>query len=246
MPFSRFDTREMVDSYRRLLVELRSVADQPPETPMTSHWPVVGGDYAGGLLVAGQAVFGWIPRWRLEDLATDEGIKRVMDETRAPLNERADPMSWIATNSHRTSPFWRTVHLISDAMLTNPASNWHSRIAWTNLYPVSPNEPAGNPYGELLEFQTAAAAKFLASTVAALKPRLVLVLGGPYWWPFAEGLGFDSMKVEARPLLRSGNGLGTHWLVGWHPAGAQRRGWAADGYAARVIEAAANEPRTFG
>jgi hypothetical protein len=228
----------MVDSYRRLLVGLRSVTDQPTDAQMTSHWPVVGGDYAGDLLVAGQAVFGWIPRWRLNDLATDNGVERVITETRSPLNERSDPMSWIASNSHRASPFWRTVHLTSDALSTNPSGSWHGRVAWTNLYPVSRNEPAGNPYGELLEFQTATAATFLASTVAALKPRLVLVLGGPFWWPIADELGFDSMKIEDRPLMRSGDALGARWLIGWHPAGAQRRGWPAASYAAKILEAA--------
>lgn len=237
MPFSHHDSAEMVDAYRRLLVSLRKVADQPADAPMTSHWPVVGGHYVGDLLVVGQAVFGWIPRWQLSDLETDSGVQRVLTETRLPLNERADPMSWIATNSHRSSPFWRAVSLISDALGADTSVAWHSRIAWTNLYPVSRNEPAGNPYGDLLEFQTAPAAAFLSQTVAALKPRLVLVVGGPLWWPFAPLLGLDAMRTEDRPLLRSGGGLGTRWVVGWHPAGAQRRGYRVQAYADHVLAA---------
>lgn len=238
MPFSKYDTPEMVEAYRGLLVGLRSVTILPADTPMTSHWPVVGGNYSGDLLVVGQAVFGWIPRWDLRDLGEDRGLERVLEDTRSPLNERADPMSWIATNSHRGSPFWRVVRLISENLASDPEVSWHSRLAWTNLYPVGRQQPAGNPYSELLEFQTEPAAAFLAATIAALEPRLVLVLGGPYWWSFAERLGLDSMTVEPKPLLRSGNGLGARWVIGWHPAGAQRRGWRVAEYAKQVALAA--------
>lgn len=130
MALSEHDTPQMVDTYERLLISLRDVTDQPPDAPMTSHWPVVGGSYAGDLLVVGQAVFGWIPQWCLGDLRTDQGITRVLDETRTPLNDRDDPMSWIATNSHRSSPFWRAVRLIADSR-TDGSTTWHSRIAWT-------------------------------------------------------------------------------------------------------------------
>jgi len=238
MTFSEHDIPEMVDAYKRLLMALRGVTDQPPDTPMTSHWPVVGGSCTGDLLVVGQAVFGWIPEWQLGDLGSDEGIARVLDETRAPLNDRADPMSWIATNPSRRSPFWRAVHLIADGLAGGSTSTWHSRIAWANLYPVARNDPPGNPYGQIRDLQTSPAAAFLEATVAALQPRLVLVLAGPFWWPFAEILGMDSMVREEKPLLRSGEREGARWVVGWHPAGAQRRGWGAEHYAARVLKTA--------
>jgi hypothetical protein len=46
------------------------------------------------------------------------------------------------------------------------------------------------------------------------------------------------MRIEEKPLLRSGDRLGARWVVGWHPAGAQRRGWRVDEYAKRVARAA--------
>lgn len=238
MAFSGHDTPEMVRAYGSLLHSLRSVTDQPPDAPMTSHWPVVGGNYNGDLLVVGQAVFGWIPQWRPRDLRTDRGIARILDETRAPLNDRDDPMSWITTSSHRGSPFWRAIRLIADGRTDSPTSSWHSRIAWTNLYPVAPNDPPGNPYGQVRDLQTAPAAAFLEATVAALHPRLVLVVAGPLWWPFGDLLAMNAMRVEKPPLLRSDDRLGSRWVVGWHPAGAQRRGWRVGEYAQRVAEAA--------
>lgn len=244
LPLSRHDTPDMIEAYRRLLVSLRSVTDLPGEAAMTSHWPVVGGNYSGDLLVVGQAVFGWIPRWDLGDLGDDSGLEGVLRDTRLQLNERVDPMSWIATNSHRNSPFWRAVQLVSDSVASDPGGSWHGRVAWTNLYPVARQEPPGNPFGQLRAFQTEHAAVFLAATVAALKPRLVLVLGGPHWWSFASLLGLDSMSVEPKPLLRSGDGLGARWVVGWHPAGAQRRGWRVAEYAKRVASAGGKRVHT--
>jgi hypothetical protein len=242
MPFSTHDTPAMIEAYLRLLASLRPITDVPQNAALTSHWPVVGGNYRGELLVVGQAVFGWIPRWDLGDLRDDPGLERILKETRAALNERKDPMSWIETNSHRGSPFWRTVRLVSDNLARDRETSWPSRIAWTNLYPVSRQDPAGNPYGQLRDLQTEPAAAFLASTISALEPRLVLVLGGPFWWSFAELLGLDSMMDEPRPLLRSGNGLGARWVVGWHPAGAGRRGFAVADYAQRVIQIATRAP----
>jgi len=228
----------MVEDYRRLLVALRRITDLPLDSLLTSHWPVVGGNYRRDLLVVGQAVYGWIPRWTIGDIADDHGLERILEWTRSALNERADPMSWIADSSHRGSPFWRAARLISDNLSGATAVSWHSRIAWTNLYPIAPQAPAGNPYGRLRELQTEVAAKFLESTVQALRPRLVLVLGGPFWWPFADALGLDSMIVEPKPLLRSGEGLGTRWIIGWHPAGAQRHRFHVADYAQRVLEVA--------
>ena len=66
------------------------------------------------------------------------------------------------------------------------------------------------------------------------KPVAVLVLGGPYWWAFQEQIALRVMDREDRPLLAKGQVGGRLWLAGMHPAGAQRRGWRANDYAAAV------------
>jgi hypothetical protein len=144
---SRYDTEPMLDAYTGLLRAVAGMSSLPDETRLTSHWPVVGGSYERDVLVVGQAVFGWIPDWSPPDLRDKGGIARILEETRLPLTDRADPMSWIAESPNRTSPFWRTVQFVIDGLRPDDPGTWHSRIAWTNLYPISTNVPPGNPSG---------------------------------------------------------------------------------------------------
>lgn len=222
---------EVTDAYRRVVQAVRTLGDARDAGHLTSHWPLVG-TAPDRLMVVGQAVYGWIPDWRVGDLQTSQGLESVLAETMSACYERADPMNWIEENRVRTSPFWRMVRGTVERLWPGSAWNWYSHVAWTNLYPIAPNEPKGNPSGALLEVQTAPAAHLLRTVARALRPEGVLVLGGPYWWPFQEFIPLRVLSREDRPLLANGEIEGVPWLAGMHPAGAQRRGWKADDYAA--------------
>lgn len=204
---------------------------------LTSHWPLIGGDFDRGVLVVGQAVFGWIPSWKAADASTAPGRALIVAETRAACAERADPMSWIEGHRVHNTPFWRTAHEVADA-LTPGATPWYSRIAWANLYPIAPNDPVGNPVGTLRDAQTAPAARFLDAVVDALDPALVLVLAGPFIWPFVQPLGLHELSRADPPFTLVGRRRGRAWIAGMHPGGAQRRGWPARRYAELIVSKA--------
>jgi hypothetical protein len=236
MRFSHYDTPAMIDAYRRLLRTVGDMSSIADDARLTSHWPVVGGSYEQDLLVVGQAVFGWVPDWHLPDLRRGGGEDRILEATRLPMNDRADPMSWIAGSPNRTSPFWRTVKLVvQDRSHDSPGIPWYSQIAWTNLYPIALKEPPGNPTGELRDGQTRAGADFLLSTVDALRPRVVLVVAGPFWWPFQDLIGLDEVSEMPRPLMQRGSRGLSQWIIGWHPAGATRRRWGPAAYAEAIL-----------
>ena len=95
-----------------------------------------------------------------------------------------------------------------------------------------------NPGGALLEAQSEAAATFVDATRASLQPRLVLVVGGPYVWPFVEPLRLGTLNAADRPLYLAGQRDGIDWVVGMHPGGASRRGWGPSRYAELIVDTA--------
>jgi hypothetical protein len=225
----------LVDAYRELLGAVSAIDDAEGDQRLTSHWPLVG-TANERVLVVGQAVYGWIPDWRLRDLRTPDGFGKVLADTRAACYERPDPMDWIAENRVRSSPFWRVVRESVEGLWPTSRHAWYSHVVWANLYPVAPNDPKGNPDGALLEAQTAPAAEFLQIVADELDPMAVAVLGGPYWWQFQRIIPLFPLAIGDRPLLAEGDVAGRHWMVGMHPAGAQRRGFRARAYAQAITD----------
>lgn len=237
---SPLDNPQMTDAYDRLLGSVGRSASEVGDGRLTSHWPLVGRDFDHGILVVGQAVYGWIPDWTAADATSPAGRSTILDDTRATFSELDDPMSWIAGHRVENSPFWRTAHEVTDALAPNTASPWFSRVAWANLYPIAPGDYKGNPEGALRQAQTAPAAEFLSAVVEALAPRLVLVLAGPFIWPFVEPLALGNLVRADPPFTVVGRRRASvPWICGMHPGGAQRRGWPARRYAELIIAEAA-------
>lgn len=234
------DSPQMADAYDRLLQSVGRVAHEVGDERLTSHWPLVGRDFDHGVLVVGQAVYGWLPDWTALDATTAAGRSAILDDTKASFADLDDPMSWIEGHRVENSPFWRTAHEVTDALVPDRESPWSSRVAWTNLCPIAPGAYKGNPEGTLRQVQTTAAAVFLGATVDALRPRLVLVLAGPFIWSFVEPLGLGSLNRADAPFTLVGRRRGgVPWICGMHPGGAQRRGWPARRYAELIIAEAA-------
>jgi hypothetical protein len=228
----------MRDAYDRLLASVGNASAEPGPEWLTSHWPVVGANWRHGPLFVGQAVNGWIPRWRRSDAASRLRRAEIIELTQLALSDREDPMDWIVTNRVSSSPFWRCVRAVVEILGSEASSAWYSRAAWTNLYPIAPL-PRGNPDERLRAAQQAAAEALLLETVRTLSPRAVIVLAGPFWRAFAANPVFGALAPTARPLLQEGTVEDRPWVVGWHPAGAQRRHWHARDYATIIVRALA-------
>jgi hypothetical protein len=236
MAMNPLNSPPMADAYDRLLASVGRVASDVGDGRLTSLWPLVGRDFDHGVLVVGQAVYGWIPDWTATDATSAAGRSAILDDSRDVCSDRDDPMSWIAGHRVENSPFWRTAHEVTDALVPDFRSPWFSRLAWTNLYPIAPGDYKGNPEGTLRQVQTDAAAEFLGATVDALRPRLVLVLAGPFIWSFVEPLELGSLSRADAPFTLVGTRRdGVPWICGMHPGGAQRRGWPARRYAELII-----------
>ncbi len=175
--------------------------------------------------------------WRPGDVATDAGVARVLAVTQQSCYEHEDPMDWIVENRARSSPFWRTVRRVAELSYPESPYDWYNHVTWTNIYPVALNDVKGNPEGTLRAAQSNPAAQLLDAVAEAVNPDAVIVLGGGYWWDVAPALPLDNSRSVERPLLAVGKRNGVPWVIGWHPGGAQRRGWSSARYAEVILEA---------
>jgi hypothetical protein len=188
-------------------------------------------------LVVGQAVYGWITAWTTRDATTSDGVDAIVEDSKRVFAARDDPMDWIDGHRVENSPFWRTTHEVVEA-LTPGLGPWYSRVAWANLYAVAPNDTKANPEGALRWVQTEPAARFLDAVIDAVDPSLVLVLAGPFVWPFVEPLVLQTLERASAPFTLVGTRRGRPWISGMHPGGAQRRGWPARAYAKLILDRA--------
>jgi hypothetical protein len=202
------DSPHLSAAYDALLAAVGAVAPDIRPSNLTSHWPLVGSEFQDGVLAVGQAVYGWVTDWAPADAASASGRAAILPDTKATFAELDDPMSWIAGHRVENSPFWRTVHEVTNALVPDANHPWYSRVAWANLYPIAPNDYKGNPGGPLRDVQTKPAALFLDALVDALDPRVVLVLAGPFIWPFVEPLGLSELERAEPPFTLVGRRRG--------------------------------------
>jgi hypothetical protein len=223
------------DAYDSLLAAIGARAGDIGHAAVAGHWPHVGSAYSG-LVIVGQAVYGWGDQNDPATFQASEGRASAISSYRrsAGVNE---PMSWITRSHHRTSPWWTTVRLLVDRLAPGVAP-WHARFAWANLYPCAVDIPPGNPTGALREAQDPLVGDLLQAHADWLKAKVVVCLVGPFWWPTGAAEPFAALADRPRPLLKAGRIGGRPWVIGWHPTGASRRRFGPTTYAAIVADAA--------
>lgn len=132
------------------------------------------------------------------------------------------PMAWVADMWHNktgyrtsSSAFWRVLRRIihADSGVTDPI--WPSRLAWTNLYRVSP-AAGGNPGADLQRAQRRAAVDLLKLEIDEFAPRRVLALTGGWINPFMDGLGLNLVGRNGL-VEKTGHNGNVAWVVAKHP-----------------------------
>jgi hypothetical protein len=196
-------------------------ATENVDLPLTPFWPISGARYDSELLVIGRAVNGWVGDWTVRQLRDPSFRLAVV----ASLRDDAEPverdrMGWVtdlwgATSGYSTrrSAFWRVLRRLSSG--DQPLADWPSRLAWTNLYKVSP--AAGwNPGADLQRAQRESAIELLKMEIEALAPRRVLALTGNWIRSFTPGL---DLRLDPREgfVEATGQGQGVPWVVAKHP-----------------------------
>lgn len=219
------DTGRTAAVYRKILDAVGNHVDElGPDNELVAHWPFVGTRFRG-LLVAGQALDGWDAevtpaRWRLEDMRPPGSSERLMRGAQAWARHRAEPMEEVTTRSNRSgSPFWDVTARIVSAIEPDPGegSQWYSRYAWFNVYPIAPRR--GSPAGLLKDLQAPLVGELFWAVVEELGvDRVVLVAGKGWWWDVRARLGLDGLDTNwAKPVIAAGRVRGVSVVYAYHP-----------------------------
>jgi hypothetical protein len=210
--------------FERTLQDVAMVATDL-DVPLAPFWPLRGAAYDRGLLVIGRSVNGWIESWTARQLR-DPSIRRSAVERMRSDAEPGDRcrLEWVTNlagpndiyNTNR-SAFWRVLRRVVLANTSSGFDNarWSSRLAWTNLYKVSPG--AGwNPGADLQRAQHRSAIELLHCEIEEFAPMRVLALTGGWILPFSDGSG---LNLDARTGLVEGVGMrgDCAWVVAKHP-----------------------------
>ena len=232
------DASRVEATYDRLLASIGDRSDDIGTRPVVTHWPHIGSAF-NGLVIVGQAVYGWADDCQAADLRYPERRAAMIAAIQSRV-ARPEPLDWIDTHRVRTSPFWRSVRRFVEALEPDVEAPWFARFAWVNLYPCAPEDPPGNPGGALKEAQDPIVGGLLRDVVEILDARRIVAVVGPYWCSAADGAGLADLPERARPLLRAGRADGRTWVVGWHPNGASHRRFGPAAYTDIIVEAIAD------
>lgn len=79
----------------RLLNAIGERASEIGSRPLTLHWLLVGSRFDRGVLVIGQAVYGWYGDWTASEAADVDKRRAVIEDARDLFADRPDRMDWI-------------------------------------------------------------------------------------------------------------------------------------------------------
>jgi hypothetical protein len=232
----------VVAGYDKLLASIGNRAPDIGDRPVVTHWPHVGSAYRG-LVIVGQAVYGWADDAKAVDLQDPAARAAIIASIKSRV-DKPEPLDWIDTHPVRTSPFWRAVRRFVEALEPDIDAPWYARFAWVNLYPSAPEDPPGNPGGALKEAEDPHVGPLLRAVTDWLDAKRVIATVGPFWWPAAGPAGLADLPEQPRPLLRAGRADGRTWVVGWHPNGASHRRFGPAAYTDIIVGAVAKAEAT--
>jgi type I restriction enzyme R subunit len=194
-----------VAKYEEMLQDVGLRAGELDGKQIASHWPFVGSDFRGSVVV-GQALAGWdaeatTARWLPELASTEDGRQTIIDGTRAWANARPEPMDEVLHWGHRRrSPFWGLSQRLDRLLEPGADGPWYSHHAWWNVYPLGFDRPGASPWGALKEAQAPHVGSLFWEAMEMLGARRVVIVAGKDWWPdVRERLGLESLDQRSLP-----------------------------------------------
>jgi len=221
-----------------MLVDVGAGASKLVPQPIASHWPFVGSQFSGTLIV-GQALAGWDAeetgaRWFAADATTQQGRARIVSATMAWAKARPEPMDEVQRWSHRRgSPFWGLSQRLM-RILEPDAQPWYSRHAWWNVYPLGWDRPGLSPGPLLKAAQAEHVGGLFWDVVETLQAHRIVIVAGADWWPdVRQRLGLEHLQRRTTPILAAGRTRNVPVVATYQP-GAHLKGLTRDDFAVRI------------
>ena len=216
--------------YLRLLEAVGADADDIGRGIIAAHWPFVGSDYRG-LVVVGQALQGWDAaetpaRWTAADASTTDDRRRLLEGAQVWATARPEPLSEVLRWGHRSgSPFWSVSRRLVPVLEPDRAGVWYSRYAWWNVYPLGWDDPDSGPDGALKTVQTPFVGELFWAVMDDIGARRIVLVAGKDWWPEVRSLlDLGGLRSAERPVLAEGWSRGRQVVASYHPRGARQQG----------------------
>jgi hypothetical protein len=200
-----FLRQEVEPFYRELLGKIK--ISYPTDQTLTGFSALVGSQYEKSdsrLLVFGRAVDGWRNCWQsnspIEESLTN--IFKIPEDDKIAECE----MNWILRSrkvwssskngskigyNYKSSAFWcgtREVLKALEGKSVLTESDWPSRLAWSNIYKVSPSK-SGNPQDKLRSIQIPHCIQILQAEISLLEPKNILFITGGWGIKILESIG---------------------------------------------------------
>ena len=227
--------REYSTQYDELLASLSRAQPQEifgrdaeknwEKVKFSAFWPQWGSAYRQeeSLLVIGRAANGGDNEWLVSGLSEPSDRNDLLEKAR---KSELSFESWMTPDLqrdkggyNRNNGFWRAVKSVVEGLSTG-VDDWPKRLAWTNLYKISP-ACGGNPGPRLREFQRPYCINLLKMELAAFAPRHVLFVTDDWCQPFMRPLGFADDALAPRTknnhILRTERRGTYKWVVTVRP-----------------------------
>jgi hypothetical protein len=183
---------------------------------LSGFFPLIGSEFEispARLMVCGRAVNGWRYSWNPSEGA-DSILNKIFRVPDADGQIGCD-MNWLQRSrekhretlgkdgyNYKKSPFWMGIQEVVCALDAVPASgvnSWQKRVAWTNVYKISPAN-GGNPDHFMRANQLEHCKNILAKEIDGLKPKHLLCITGDWGKKILEHNGI--VIGESKGLVR--------------------------------------------
>lgn len=189
---------------------------------MTSCPVIVGSNYETSpfrMLYIGRAVNGWEFDWHEDTL---EGLANQVFSHGFDVDSiSTNPIQPDGYNFNR-SPFWQLCYKLLE--LNGEASEWSSRVAWSNLFKVAPYSRY-NPDDKDIVRQIKPCIELIKKEIEMLKPTHVVFVTDTWWMEpadytdasFAKELGITLVSDSTNTIVGQGTYNGTKMVVTKRP-----------------------------
>lgn len=213
---------------------------------LTCSWTQAGPDYRPGKdwMFVGQAPNGWGDHEDDGVWLRHERPPRVADLREygeVPEDDTDNLLQWVEERGDVRRGFWSVIRWLVSDDDDEWAKGWSRRVAWTNLYKISP-QAGGNPDDDLCEAQFDACRELLRIEVETYDPALIVFLTGMDWARSFVRANFPPTPEDKKEVL-PGTYLGRQAFVAPHPRGAMHQGVGTETLAEQILVATESTPR---
>ncbi|TKD60537.1 hypothetical protein [Flavobacterium sp. ASW18X] len=193
--------KNLLENYKPMLDKIAKSKYKESSCVFCAQWGETFLDVSeeAKVFFVGRAVNGWI-----HNIIDSEIIFGSSDDR---LFNRPDQLKWVVTSYGKTngynpkkSAFWRVVKRVAIEMQAIHDSNWHKKIAWSNLFKVAPNQTGGNPNIKLRNIQREYCISIFKKELEFFNPEIIVMFTGGWEGYFLKNLmGIDRMENLPEP-----------------------------------------------